>query len=154
MRIAYRSHATTLLTAAVDQRRRLADRRAVRAELLAVVSTGNAILTEARAERAVLRVAKTGTRRANARLVARLEGRERNIRLECREISRGAPWLIRGLIGRQLRRRRDRWLHRRHLDGARRLLQKRHELSHLRVATDKYDHNRGILFHRAHVEKI
>lgn len=131
MRIAYRSHASALLIAAVDQRRRLANCRAIRTELLAVVSTRNTVLTKTRAERtAVFCITEAGARRTNTRLVTRLERRERYIRLECREISRGAPWLIRGLMGRRLRRC-DR-LHRlRHLDGVCWLLQKRHELSHL-----------------------
>lgn len=121
-----------LLVRGVDQGRRLADPLGtVRAELLVVVQY-RTVLTQARADGAVLRVAEARARRADARLVARLERGERYVRLECREISGGGPRLVR--LG-CLRRRDRRWLRRRwhHLNGTRRLLQERHELSHLEI---------------------
>lgn len=86
-----RSRSAALLVAAVNQGRRLADRRPVRTELLAVVNAGSAVLPETRAARTVLGVAEARACRADARLVARLERRERHVRLECREIRWGAP---------------------------------------------------------------
>lgn len=104
MRVARRPRAPSLQITPVDEGCRLADRRAVRAELLAVVDAGSAVLAQTRAEgAAVLRVAEARARRADARLVARLERRERHVRLECGEISGGASRFVRGLVKRRLR---------------------------------------------------
>lgn len=99
VRVARRPRACSLQITAVDKGCRLADRRAIRAELLTVVNTGSAVLAQTRTERTViLRVAKTRTRRTDARLVARLECRERHVRLECGEIRGGTSRFVHGLM--------------------------------------------------------
>lgn len=72
--------------ASVNQRRCLTDRRTGRAELLVV--NARAVRPVIPTDRAVLRVTEARTSRAYGRFVARLEGRERRVRLECRQIRR------------------------------------------------------------------